>query len=641
MLQALLRLNRTQKALTVAGIDTVLMMVSLWLAFSLRLGELYVPEGSQWLLFAALPLIALPIYIRLGLYRAVIRYIGHRAMMTIGYANALVALVWSLLPFYLPVFIDIDLFSPRSLPFIFWMVLCITVGGSRQVARWFVSGAFRARRGKYFLIYGAGEAGIQLAASLGHSSAVHLLGFVDDDPSLHGQQIAGLKVLGGQSLIPELRQSYENLEVLLALPSATRQERRRILDALEEVQVAVRTMPPLDDIALGRADLTQLNVVDITDLLGREEVAPDRGLLSACVTGKSVLVTGAGGSIGAELCRQILAQGPTRLLLMDHAEPALYAIEQELLKRRQQLENSSTELVPLLASVVDEAHNRQVIAAYEVTTVYHAAAYKHVPMVEHNVVAGVRNNVLGTLAMARAALAEGVAHFVLVSTDKAVRPTNTMGASKRLAEMVLQGLQAAPENRGTRFIMVRFGNVLGSSGSVIPLFKRQVASGGPVTVTHPEITRYFMTIPEAASLVLQAGSMGQGGDLFVLDMGEPVKIADLARRMIRLSGHQVAENSGDEGIEILYTGLRHGEKLYEELLIGENVTPTEHPRILRAREEGPGYADLEKLLEALVEGLERENVESVRKLLDSQVVGYKPQCGIEDLLWKAAHASPG
>jgi FlaA1/EpsC-like NDP-sugar epimerase len=297
------------------------------------------------------------------------------------------------------------------------------------------------------------------------------------------------------------------------------------------------------------------------------------------------------------------------------------------------------ELVPVLGSVVDEARNRAVINAYGVTTLYHAAAYKHVPMVEHNVVAGVRNNVIGTLALARAAMAHGVEHFVLVSTDKAVRPTNTMGASKRLAEMVLQGLQQAPGNRGTRFSMVRFGNVLGSSGSVIPLFKRQVAAGGPVTVTHPDITRYFMTIPEAASLVIQAGALGQGGDLFVLDMGEPVKIAELARRMIRLSGHQVADRDGN-GIAIEYTGLRHGEKLYEELLIGENVAPTPHPRILRAEEEGPTAQEAEVFCAELSAQLAQENVEAVRKLLDSLVAGFAPQCGIEDLLWKTTQGLP-
>ncbi len=630
MLNQLLSLHRHQKAAVIAVVDTLLVVFSLWLAFSLRLGELYLPSGKQWLLFAVVPVIAIPIYVRLGLYRAVIRYIGHHAMATIGYANALVALVWSLLPFYLSNFFHWELFSPRSLPLIFWMVLCILVGGSRQAARWFIAGEFRQSRGHHVLIYGAGQAGVQMASSLNHSRDVRLLGYIDDDPALVGQQIAGLTVLGGLPVIAELRKDYQTLEVLLAMPAASRDDRRRILQALEQVEVAVRTMPSLDQIALGRADLTELNEVDLTDLLGREPVVADPELLQQSITGKSLLVTGAGGSIGSELCRQLLQQSPTRLVLLEQNEFSLYQIEAEL---RQLIEHFElvVELVPILGSVLDQPRVERVMERYQIQTLYHAAAYKHVPIVEQNVIPGVRNNVLGTWVVAQAAIRFGVERFVLVSTDKAVRPTNTMGASKRMAEMVLQGLQRSPQNHSIRFMMVRFGNVLGSSGSVIPLFQRQISQGGPVTVTDPEITRYFMTIPEAASLVIQAGSLGSGGELYVLDMGGPVRIADLARRMIRLAGHRVGDDR-QNGIELRYTGLRPGEKLYEELLIGDNVVKTVHPRIMMAQEEGPDAEQLESIVAILSDLIGQQAVVALQQLMLKQVSGYTPQCGNEDLL---------
>ncbi|MEH6823700.1 MAG: nucleoside-diphosphate sugar epimerase/dehydratase [Motiliproteus sp.] len=630
MLTQLQSLNRSYKAAVIALLDTLLVLLSLWLAFSLRLGELYHPQGKQLLLFAVVPLIAIPVYIRLGLYRAVIRYIGHRAMITIGYANALLVLLWSLLPFYLSNYFHWELFSPRSLPLIFWMVLCILVGGSRQIARWFMAGAFRERKGNHVLIYGAGEAGVQLALSLSQSSHFRLLGFIDDDVGLKGHQIAGLTVLGGLPVIPELRGDYETLEVLLALPSATQEDRRRILRELEQVEVAVRSMPSLDQVALGQAYLTELNEIDLTDLLGRASVQADPELLQQSVKGRQVLVTGAGGSIGSELCRQLLQQAPRCLVLLEHNEFSLYQLEAEL-RQRIELFDLPTELVAVLGTVLDRSRMQRLIGGYRIQTLYHAAAYKHVPIVEQNVIPGVQNNVLGTWVVAQLAMQLKVERFVLISTDKAVRPTNTMGASKRLAEMVLQGLQCHPENSVTRFMMVRFGNVLGSSGSVIPLFQRQIAQGGPVTVTDPEITRYFMTIPEAASLVIQAASLGQGGELFVLDMGAPVRIADLAQRMIRLSGHRVA-GGRRSGVEIRYTGLRPGEKLYEELLIGDNVTGTSHPQIMMAHEEGPDSAQLELIIGALTEQVEQQAVEPLRALMLQHVSGFLPQCGNQDLL---------
>ena len=553
-------------------------------------------------------------------------------MSTIAYANALVAIAWSMLPFYLSNFFHLDLFSPRSLPFIFWMVLCILIGGSRQVARWFIAGTFREKRGHHVLIYGAGQAGYQLAMSLAQSSNLQLLGFVDDNPALKGDQIAGLTVLGDASVIEELRRDYSSLEVLLAIPSLTTEDRRRILTGLEQVEVAVRSMPSVDQIALGKADITELNEVDLDDLLGRPPVKPDAELLHRSVSERCLLVTGAGGSIGSELCRQLVRQRPCRLVLLEQNEFSLYQLEAEL---RHLIEHYQlgVELVPLLGSVLDRSRVSEIIAQMRVEVLFHAAAYKHVPIVEHNVIPGIRNNVMGTLTVAQAAMAGGVERFVLVSTDKAVRPTNIMGASKRLAEMVLQGLQRDPNNHRTKFVMVRFGNVLGSSGSVIPLFKRQIAHGGPVTVTDPEITRYFMTIPEAAALVIQAGAMGEGGELYVLDMGEPVKIADLASRMIRLSGHRVGTARHD-GIEIRYTGLRPGEKLYEELLIGDNVAVSPHPRIWVAQEEGPDSIDMAAMVAQLSELLEQQDVTAIRGLLLEQVSGFVPQCESQDLLCK-------
>ncbi len=639
MLKQLLGLDRLYKASLVALLDTGLVLVSLWLAFSLRLGEWYQPGGGQWFLFGVAPLVAIPIFVRMGLYRAVIRYIGHRAMLTIAWANGIAALIWSLFPFYLPQFLNIDLFAPRSLPFIFWMVLCITIGGSRQVARWFIADLFRTEKRKHLLIYGAGEAGVQLASSLGLSSEVRLLGFIDDKAALHGHQVAGLQVLGDWTAISGLKEEYESLEVLLAMPSASRADRRCILDRLEKVAVAVRSMPSLDDIALGRADLTELYEIDMTDLLGRQEIPPHPDLLHRCVRGKTVMVTGAGGTIGSELCRQILNLEADRLILLEHSEFQLFSIVEELNKRVGQY-CLDIRVVPILGTVLDRGLVAKLLQVYNITTIYHAAAYKHVPIVEHNVLAGVRNNVIGTFNIAIEAVRMGVEHFVLVSTDKAVRPTNTMGASKRMAEMVLQGLQLSQANRRTCFSMVRFGNVLGSSGSVIPLFKEQIARGGPVTVTHPDIIRYFMTIPEAASLVIQAGSMGRGGDLFVLDMGGPVKIADLARRMIRLSGYQVGEGDGKNsgsGIPICYTGLRHGEKLYEELLIGDNVSGTEHPLIMVADEQGPECEDICQLVASLDDLLRQQEVMAVRQFLLDQISGYQPQCEMEDTLWLEMH----
>ena len=470
------------------------------------------------------------------------------------------------------------------------------------------------------LIYGAGNAGRQLAAAMANSHEMRVVGFLDDDDRLHGHVLNGLSIYSPGDL-PGLVTSLHVSTVLLAIPSLSRHRRNELIAQMQRAHVQVRTLPAVTELAQGVVSTSDLRELDIDDLLGREPVSPNHILLGKNITDKVVLVTGAGGSIGSELCRQILAVGPGTLVLVEQSEFALYEIQQELAER---LDGDSTLLVPVLASVRDAQRLREVMADWKPDTVYHAAAYKHVPLVEHNPIEGIRNNTLGTLTAAQVAMEHGVTDFVLISTDKAVRPTNIMGASKRLAEMALQALaDTAPR---TRFSMVRFGNVLGSSGSVVPKFRRQIRDGGPITLTHPDMTRYFMTIPEAAQLVIQAGAMARGGDVFVLDMGDPVKIYDLATRMIELSGLCVKDaNNPDGDIEIEITGLRPGEKLFEELLIGNNPRPTSHPRIMKAHEEFLAWPTLQERLGQLENLLDRRDVEGTKQLLIELVSGYAPQ----------------
>ena len=470
------------------------------------------------------------------------------------------------------------------------------------------------------LIYGAGNAGRQLAAAMTNSHEMRVVGFLDDDDRLHGHVLNGLSIYSPADL-PGLVTSLQVSTVLLAIPSVSRHRRNEMIAQMLRAHVQVRTLPAVSELAQGMVSTSDLRELDIDDLLGREPVAPNHILLGRNITDKVVLVTGAGGSIGSELCRQILSVNPSTLVLIEQSEFALYEIQQEL---QEKIEDNATLLVPVLASVRDAQRLNEIFADWKPDTVYHAAAYKHVPLVEHNPIEGIRNNTLGTLTAARAAAEHGVSDFVLISTDKAVRPTNIMGASKRLAEMALQALAAtAPK---TRFSMVRFGNVLGSSGSVVPKFRRQIRDGGPITLTHPDITRYFMTIPEAAQLVIQAGAMAKGGDVFVLDMGDPVKIMDLATRMIELSGLCVRDENNPEGdIEIEITGLRPGEKLFEELLIGNNPRPTSHPRIMKAHEEFVAWPVLLEKLQQLESLLEQRNVEGTKELLTELVSGYAPQ----------------
>jgi FlaA1/EpsC-like NDP-sugar epimerase len=619
-----LSLPRSVKRGIALAVDVGLCALTVCLAFYLRL-DTFVPITGPliWPVLASV-LLALPIFITSGLYRAIFRYSGLPAMVALARAMLLYGLAFAgIFTFYGVTGV------PRTIGLIQPMLLLMFVGASRAAARIWLGGMYLQQLRKaalpQVLIYGAGSAGRQLASAMANSSEMRVIGFLDDDDRLHGNVLNGLPIHNPADLT-EILAEVPVTDVLLALPSVSRQRRNDILSKLSAHKLAVRTLPGLSDIVTGKLSVSDLRELDIDDLLGREPVVPNYILLSKNIASKVVLVTGAGGSIGSELCRQILNVGPAKFLLIEQSEFALYAIHQELEKK---LARKNILLVPLLASVQDDDRMHEIMSTWRPDTVYHAAAYKHVPLVEHNPAEGIKNNVLGTLRTAQAAAANNVTDFVLISTDKAVRPTNIMGASKRLAEMALQALAAT--HPGTRFSMVRFGNVLGSSGSVVPKFRQQIRDGGPITLTHPEITRYFMTIPEAAQLVIQAGNMAKGGDVFVLDMGEPVRIIDLAHRMIELSGLTVKNDDNPDGdIAIEITGLRPGEKLYEELLIGDNPKPTSHPRIMKAHEDFIPWANLESKLEALDVALGVNDVGVVRLMMTQLVSGYTPSSEIVD-----------
>jgi len=507
---------------------------------------------------------------------------------------------------------------------------------SRFIARTWLLNAGMSENAIPVCIYGGGKAGALLAGALRSGGEYVCVAFVDDNKHIQGSTIAGIKVYSPADL-DNLAPKREIKQIFLALPSISKTRQKQILDQLEHLKLKIKVTPSIQSLVNGELRVQDIRDVEIEDLLGRDQVAPDARLLATCITNKHVMVTGAGGSIGSELCRQIVRQKPRKLILLDMSEYALYAIEQELSVLRSQL-SLDLEILPFLGSVLDAAKLDKIFSAFPIDTLYHAAAYKHVPLVEHNPIEGIRNNVFGTLTVAQAAIRAKVKNFVLISTDKAVRPTNVMGTTKRMAELILQA--CARKQHMTRFCMVRFGNVLGSSGSVVPLFRKQIMEGGPITLTHPEITRYFMTIPEAAQLVLQAGAMGEGGDVFVLDMGEPVKIVDLARRMVHLSGLEVkSETTPDGTIEIQHVGLRPGEKLFEELLIGDNVEGTTHPLIMRAQENEIPWDVLNNFLQELETACNAFNYTEIRALLVKIVAEYQPQCGIEDLIWQATQGS--
>ena len=631
----MLALPRWAKRFLVTALDAGLCILSVWLAYYLRLGEFVALSGNAlWATGAAIG-IALPIFIVSGLYRAIFRYSGWPALLAVARAISIYGLL------YASIFTAIGIQDiPRTVGIIQPILLLLFVGASRALARiWLGDHYFKilkhASRPKV-LIYGAGRTGRQLAAAIANSHEMKVIGFLDDDDRLHGHLLNGQPIFKPKdlaNLAPTLTISH----VLLAMPSLSRKRRNEILAQIRTARVAVRTVPSVIDFAQGKVSISDLRELDIDDLLGREPVMPNHILLGMNLRSKVVMVTGAGGSIGSELCRQILSVGPSKLLLIEQSEFALYTIHQELEER---LAGRDIVLLPLLASVQDNERMHEIMSTWHPDTVYHAAAYKHVPLVEHNPAEGIKNNVLGTLRIAQAAAENGVSDLVLISTDKAVRPTNIMGASKRLAEMVLQAI--AETNPGTKFSMVRFGNVLGSSGSVVPKFRQQIRDGAPITLTHPEITRYFMTIPEASQLVIQAGAMAKGGDVFVLDMGQSVKIIELARRMIELSGLSVKDEQNPDGdIEIEITGLRPGEKLYEELLIGDNPKPTSHLRIMKAHEQFIPWAELEGQLRSLEMALNMNDVGVIRLMMEKLVSGYMPSDEIVDWVYLEQEAEAG
>ena len=657
----LLGLPRRQKRLMQVMADLVLVWGALWLAFVVRLGidDMTNPIRDHLWLFLTAPVVSIPLFVRFGMYRAVMRYFGNDALIAIIKAVSLSALILGVVVYW---YSNHQNVVPRSIIFNYWWLSLIMVGGLRLAMRqYFLGDWFTAAQHVPFTsredglprvaIYGAGAAGNQLVAALRMGRVMRPVAFIDDDLSITDRVISGLQVYKAKH-IQRMIDATGAQEILLAIPSSNRGRRREILGFLEGFPLHVRSVPGFMDLASGRVKVDDIQEVDIADLLGRDTVPAQHDLLEHCIKGQVVLVTGAGGSIGSELCRQILALRPKMLLLFEHSEFNLYNILSEL-EHRIARESFPVKLLPILGSVRNPAKLLDMMKTWRVDTVYHAAAYKHVPMVEHNIAEGVLNNVIGTLNTAQAALQSGVANFVLISTDKAVRPTNIMGSTKRLAELTLQALshELAPVLFGdksntstvnkTRFTMVRFGNVLGSSGSVIPLFHKQIKSGGPLTVTHPKITRYFMTIPEAAQLVIQAGSMGRGGDVFVLDMGEPVKIVELAEKMVHLSGLSVRSDKNPHGdIAIEFTGLRPGEKLYEELLIGDNVVATRHPMIMSANEDHLSWSVLKGKLTELLAALDQDDYPRVRQLLRDTVSGYSPDGEIVDWIYQQRRLEP-
>lgn len=627
MLKALFESKRSTKRTVSQLYDAFAITMAAYCAICLRLGTFTFDVTDKELTSLIITIIvSVVVFIKLGLYRAILRYMTLPASAAIATGVCISGLALAASSFFTRSEI------PRSVPLIYISTALLFIGAPRFFIRSIISLLYKDQNNskESVIIYGAGYTGHQLALSL-TTTRFKPVAFVDDNLKLKGSIVAGLKVYRPKKLM-ELSKEHSANKVLLALGNASRPERMGVIKKLEPLSINVQTIPDLNDVLTGKAKIEDIKDVEIDDLLGRDPVTPNQELLHACIANKVVMVTGAGGSIGSELCRQILRQKPTHLILLELNEFSLYKIEQELQKLLQAFQGT-TELITLLGSVQNQARLESIMSTFGVQTIYHAAAYKHVPLVEHNIVEGVQNNVFGTWYCAEAAINTGVESFVLVSTDKAVRPTNIMGASKRVAELVLQGL--AEQQSKTRFTMVRFGNVLGSSGSVVPLFREQIKQGGPLTVTHPDIIRYFMTIPEAAELVIQAGSMGQGGDVFVLDMGEPVKIVDLAKRMVNLSGLELKDAKHTEGdIEIQFSGLRPGEKLYEELLIGDNVSGTEHTRILCAEEKALSWEETQVLLNSLDTACQHFKCDLVQNLLMCAPTDYTPPIKeLHDSVW--------
>ncbi|WP_019615919.1 nucleoside-diphosphate sugar epimerase/dehydratase [Psychromonas ossibalaenae] len=628
LIDSILSTPRIYKRFISIIVDTVFICAAFFTSFYTRLSDVsFLAHNEYRLLLTVLLICTLLLFTRVGLYRAILRYLSVHALLTIIASCFASALLFVIFGYFA------DVFVPRSVPIIYATYLILLCGGARLFVRVIVS----QQNNKYkerVIIYGAGDSGRQLVNLLRQGNEFHPVAFIDDEKKLFKSVVNGLTVFNSKNLSC-LVSKTRAAKILLAMPSATRAQRKAIIDSLIDLPIEVKSIPNFDEILNGSAAIDQLRDVPIDDLLGRDSVPARAELLDANIKNKVVMVTGAGGSIGSELCRQIVRQQPRALILFELSEFALYQIEKEL-SEFVCIQDLDVKIIPLLGSVQRLTRLKAVLKSFKVQTLYHAAAYKHVPLVEYNVVEGVRNNVFGTYYTALAAIEAEVESFVLISTDKAVRPTNVMGTTKRMAELTLQSLAA--ENNKTRFCMVRFGNVLGSSGSVIPLFKRQIAEGDHVTITHPDIIRYFMTIPEAAQLVIQAGAMGVGGDVFVLDMGEPVRIVDLAKNLIKLSGLEVKSEDNPHGdIAIKYTGLRPGEKLFEELLIGDNVGKTAHERIMTANESYLPYSEYEVILNKLDKACHEFDHETIRKILLEVPAGFNPTDEIGDLVWKATH----
>ena len=627
MINQLLSLSRTNKKLVMMLFDSIVLILILLVSFSIRLGYWFFPELDLVVAIFAAPIIAIPIFVYFGLYRAVIRYIDLKILIPILQAVSLYALIWGILGFMAA----LD-GIPRSVILINWILSLLLISGFRASASWLLTRddifALYNSQHKRVLIYGAGDAGIQLISALMYSKEYHPVGFIDDSKELQGSQIRGLDIHSIDN-IEYLINTLKVDEVLITMPSVSRNIRLSIINKLESYPVHIRVLPGVSELAEGKVNISDLREVNIKDLLGRDRIEPSKKLLCKNIYHKVVLVTGAGGSIGSELCRRIVSLEPKVLILYEMSELALYTIEKEL-------SNSclnSIDIYPVLGNINNRNRLSNIFKKFSVNTIYHAAAYKHVPIVEFNNSEGIENNIFGTLNCAQAAIDNSIETFVLISTDKAVRPTNTMGATKRTAELVLQSLAVKQEN--TKFSIVRFGNVLGSSGSVIPLFKQQIEEGGPITITHKDIIRYFMTISEAVDLVIQSGAMGKGGDLFLLDMGEPVSILDLAKKMIRLSGLEVKDKLNPDGdIEIKYIGLRPGEKLYEELLISKNASKTSNPKIMCAQEHMMPWDELNAILDEMKNAILTHDQIKLRSLLIQAVPEFQPQSEIIESLYK-------
>ena len=614
-LSSVLKLPRRTKQLIIAFSDAALLVFSLWAAYALRFSDWWPIDllSNGVLLFGLIPFLGVFVFTRLGLYRAIIRYVNFQLLASVAAGvSILVALTFVVIAIT-------NIQIPRSIPLIFGLTALLSIGGSRMVVRTYYYWTVLSEKAHRVLIYGAGSAGSQLLASLSNDPEMQVVGLVDDDSKLARKTLAGVMIYPANS-VGEMIERLRVDTVLIALPAASRAQRRAVLQRLIQHPVHVLTIPSMSEVLSGAA-VDKVRELDIEDLLGRDAVKPLPHLMAKSLKNKSVCITGAGGSIGSELARQCVEQGVKKLVLFENSEFALYTIERELRELRE-FGVDPCEIVAILGSVTDAQLMLKVFTNHQVQTVYHAAAYKHVPMVEHNPFAGIFNNAWGTRTAADAAVKTGVERFILISTDKAVRPTNVMGATKRISELALQALAAQPDMK-TVFSMVRFGNVLGSSGSVVPLFRQQIAEGGPVSVTHEDINRFFMTIPEAASLVIQAGSMATGGEVFLLHMGEPVRIADLAETMIKLSGYTVKNDRHPEGdIEIVFTGLRSGEKLYEELLVDDQALETNHDKIFCAREAFIPTEQLDDVFQRIQEAAKQDDEKKLKQILSEVVVGY-------------------